>query len=171
MKIDKTDLEDVCIITPDIFKDYRGEYIETFDTNNYLSLTEFVQDDVSISYKNVIRGLHGDQNTTKLIQCLYGRILLTVLDCNPDSKTYLEHIQIILDDKTRQQVLVPSLKANGHLCLSDQCIFSYKQSTHYKDQKQFTIKYDAYDIKWPIDHKNIILSERDKYAKNKLENL
>ena len=73
MKIEKTNLTNVLRITPDKFKDHRGYYIETYNKNNYkkngISIN-FIQDDISVSFKNVLRGIHGDQETWKLISCL-----------------------------------------------------------------------------------------------------
>ena len=85
-----------------------------------------------------------------------------------DSPTYLQHQTFTISDKNRKQILVPSGCANGHLCMSDECIFSYKQTTYYEGQgAQFTIKWDdeRFNIYWPI--KNPILSIRDSfYDKN-----
>ena len=75
MKIKKTPLDGVLEIELDSFKDFRGEYLESFNKNDYISngiSLDFVQDDFSISSKNVLRGIHGDQNTWKLVSCLYG---------------------------------------------------------------------------------------------------
>ena len=72
-------LPDVAIITPDIFYDYRGEYIETWNIENYKIFNKgnitFKQDDISTSVRHTLRGLHGDNETWKLVQCLYGSLL------------------------------------------------------------------------------------------------
>ena len=163
-------LNDVLIIEPNIFEDFRGEYIETFNKQEYeqfipkLKTFEFVQDNASFSQYGTLRGLHGDGNTWKLIQCLYGKIFIAIICADPDSKDYLKHTEITLTDKTRNQILIPPKYANGHICLSDSCIFSYKQSTYYEDQKQFTIRWNSkrFSIKWPIDP--ILLSKRDQFG-------
>jgi len=150
---------------PEIFRDHRGKYIETFNEKAYhkYQLPHFVQDDVSVSRKNVLRGLHGDHKTYKLIQCLHGKIMLAVADIRIDSPTYKQWETFILDDETHQQVLVPKGFVNGHLCLSDTCIFSYKQSTYYEGQgAQISIKWNdpSFEIEWP-EGIQPILSERD----------
>jgi len=163
-------LPDVAIIQPEIFYDYRGEYIETWNIENYKIFDKgnicFKQDDISASNKHVLRGLHGDFETWKLIQCAYGSLLLVAVDMRPDSKTYLQYDMFSINDKNRVQVLIPPGFANGHLIMSDFGVFSYKQSTLYAGAKaQFTVRWDdpKLNIPWPI--KNPILSLRDKNAK------
>ena len=165
----------VAEITPSIFTDYRGEYVETWNVENYKvfkDLPPFKQDDVSVSTKNVLRGLHGDEKTWKLVQCLHGSIFLVVVDCrvslNQDfihNNNYGKYETFIINDQKRNQILVPPGFANGHLVLSDKAIFSYKQTTLYEGaDKQFTI--NPFDPKigilWPHqDTKQYILSIRD----------
>tara|TARA_X000000950_G_scaffold287537_1_gene400195 strand:- start:1596 stop:2105 length:510 start_codon:yes stop_codon:yes gene_type:complete len=165
LKIKKTNLDKVIIITPPtIFEDFRGKYIETYNkkiyTNSGIKLN-FVQDDVSISKKNVLRGIHGDNKTWKLISCLHGKFLLVVVNNDKKSKKYKKYFSIILSEKNRLQVLVPPKHGNGHLVLSDKAIFHYKQTTEYDRKSQFTIMWDDkdYKFKWPI--KKPILSKRD----------
>jgi dTDP-4-dehydrorhamnose 3,5-epimerase len=131
---------------------------------------DFVQDDVSISKKNVLRGLHGDglkpkQNATwKLIQCLDGEIFVVIVDVRKDSSTFKQTKTFILNDSNKYQLLIPPGCGNGHLCLSNKCIFHYKQSEYYKGQSdQFTIKWNSVGVNWPINGEPI-LSERDKNA-------
>ena len=84
------DIAGLVVFEPDVFYDVRGEYINTFNTKDYAFLNEeFVEDDFSMSRKNVLRGMHGDPETKKLIQCLYGSILLGVADLRADSPSYL----------------------------------------------------------------------------------
>ena len=83
-------------------------------------------DTFSKSKKSVFRGLHGDNKTWKLISCLFGEIHLTVL--NPKTKKIA---RFKLDSSTRNQVLVPNDCENGHYCLSDECLFSYKMTERY----------------------------------------
>ena len=165
MKVENTALDGVLLITPStIFEDFRGEYIETYNKNNYFKKNikiDFIQDDISISKKNVLRGIHGDQNTWKLISCLFGSFYLVVINNNPSSDQYKKHISLTLSDRNKKQILVPPKFGNGHLVVSDEAIFHYKQSTDYNREGQFTIKWNdpEYNIWWPIDRP--ILSERD----------
>lgn len=163
-------LPEVNIISPDVHYDYRGEYIETWNIENYKVFGGgniiFKQDDISTSVKHTLRGLHGDFETWKLVQCLYGSLLQVAVDMRPDSSNYLKYDIFPINDKNRNQILIPPGFANGHLVMSDFGIFSYKQSTLYKGvSEQFTIKWNdpKINIPWPIE--NPILSLRDKNAK------
>jgi dTDP-4-dehydrorhamnose 3,5-epimerase len=153
---------------PTPFFDVRGEYINTYNTEDYGFLNlQFVEDDFSISTKHVLRGLHGDSKTKKLIQCLQGSILLAVADLRRDSKSYLETRLYAVNDKNRLQVLVPEGCINGHLVLSDSCIFSYKQTELYTGQEnQISVRYDDpwLNIPWRVE--NPLLSTRDSQAKH-----
>lgn len=166
-------LKDVKIISPFVYNDFRGTYVETYNKENYSVLKDydgvplcFVQDDISESRKNTLRGLHGDEKTWKLIQCLKGSIFVAVVDMRENSETYLKHETFSISELDRRQILVPAGFGNGHLCLSDFCIFSYKQTTYYEGkEKQFTVNWEdpAINIRWPI--KTPILSDRDYNAK------
>ena len=167
-------IKDVAIITPFKHYDYRGEYIETFNQKFYeifqyhaKAPTTWVQDDVSTSVRHTLRGLHGDNKTWKLVQCLYGSMLATVVDMRPESPSYLKWIQVPINDKNRTQVLIPAGCANGHLVMSEFGIFSYKQSEYYSGaENQFTIRWNdpSLNITWPIN--NPILSSRDLQAQD-----
>lgn len=160
------DIEGLILFNPDIFYDIRGEYINTFNINDYAFVGKFVEDDISISRKNVLRGMHGDSNTKKLIQCLHGGILLGVADLRKDSPSYLQSRLYFLNDKNRQQVLVPEGCVNGHYVLTDTCIFSYKQTELYSGaHNQISVRYDDPWIKVPWGVKDPILSNRDSSAK------
>lgn len=165
MLIKSTNLEGVKIIEPPtIFHDHRGDYIETYNKGLYYNndiKIDFIQDDISISQKNVLRGIHGDSKTWKLISCIYGEIFVIIVNNDPKSKQYNQYEHFIISDKNNYQILVPPLFGNGHLVLSDKCIFHYKQSTYYNRNNQFTILWNdpKYNFKWPI--KNPILSKRD----------
>ena len=109
-------LEGVVIIQPDIFYDYRGEYVETWNVENYKIFDhivnnskkiEFKQDDISTSVKHTLRGLHGDNKTWKLVSCIYGSLLQVVVDMRESSDTYLEYDMFSINDKNRKQILIP----------------------------------------------------------------
>lgn len=165
IKISKTKLKGVLTIKPNVFRDFRGEYVETYNEKIYKTngiAVNFIQDDISVSKRNVLRGIHGDDETWKLISCLYGKFYFVVINCDKKSKDFGKWQNFILSGKNRLQVLVPPKHGNAHLILSDEAIFHYKQSTYYNPQKQFTYKWNnpVFKIKWPI--KNPILSKRDK---------
>jgi dTDP-4-dehydrorhamnose 3,5-epimerase len=164
-------IQDLKRINTEVFYDFRGEYLETFNeekynfSDRYGQKIVFVEDDISMSKRHVLRGLHGDEKTWKLIQCLYGEIYVVVVDLREDSPTYLHIDSFAVNDKNRSQILIPAGCANGHLCLSDSCIFSYKQSQYYNGaDKQFTIRWDdpKLNIFWPV--KDPLVSVRDSSA-------
>ncbi len=164
-KISDTSLIGVKKIVLTSFKDHRGSYTETYNKQFFLENNidiEFLQDDISISKKNVLRGIHGDQNTTKLISCLHGAFQLVIVNNDPNSSQFLKWESFELSFDNKMQILVPPKFGNGHLVLSETCIFHYKQNTQYNRSGQFTIKWNEpkFKFKWKID--NPILSERDK---------
>lgn len=157
-------IEDALIIDPEGFEDHRGEYVETYNERDYREAgidIHFVQDDYSVSTRNVLRGLHGDHKTWKLVSCPHGKYYLVVLDVRETSPTFGQWESFVLSCRNHKQVLIPPGCANGHLIISETAIFSYKQSEYYDPSSQFTIKYNdpRYGIWWPIV--NPILSRRD----------
>lgn len=168
MKIETSKIfgNDVKIIYPNIYEDFRGQYVEIWNKELYKDFgVEFLQDDISISVKHTIRGFHGDQSTWKLISCLQGSLYQVIVDMREESPTYLKWESFSINDKNRKQILLPPRFGNAHLVMSDGAIFHYKQSTLYEGQdKQFTVRWDdpKINVYWPIN--NPILSERDKLS-------
>lgn len=166
MKVEKTDLDGVLLITPPIMaEDYRGTNTEVYNEKIYRENginQNFVLDSISTSRQHVLRGLHGDDCTTKLITILHGSAYFVVLNVVPGHPQYGQWQEFTLSDRNRLQVLVPPNFANGHLVMSDHVVFSYKLTHYYDRNSQFTIKYNdpKFNIYWPI--KNPILSERDR---------
>lgn len=165
IKAEKTSLEGVLKFKLDIFEDHRGHYIETYNEKLYKEQgvdIKFVQDDASMSIRGVLRGIHGDNETWKLISCLYGVIYAVVVNCDTDSKQCGKWESFLLAESNGLQVLVPPKHGVAHLVLSDKAIFHYKQSSYYNREKQFTYRYDdeRFGIWWPV--KDPILSKRDE---------
>lgn len=166
MKFYKTSLSKVYLIEPFTnFTDHRGNYAEIFNKkkfNQNFRKIKFVEDDISTSKYKVLRGIHGDFKTCKLVSCLFGSFFLVVVNNIRRSKEYLKHTTFILSDKNRKQVLIPPGFGNAHLVLSKTAIFHYKQSEYYNRNRQFTLKWNdpKLKIKWPL--RNPILSKRDK---------
>ena len=168
VKINKSELfKDVKVIQPEPFYDYRGEMWTVWEKDKEVlpAGLEWKISMFSYSKKNVLRGLHGDNVTWKHISCVYGEIYFLVVDNRPESPTYLKWESYVLSDKNHISVLVPPSFLNGHLCLSDDCLFHYTQSypNDYVDiDGQESIKWndERLNINWPID--NPILALRDK---------
>ena len=91
----------------------------------------FIQDDISTSYSNVLRGIHGDSKTWKLVSCLKGSFYLVVVNNYSSSVEFGKWEGFTLSDVNRRQILIPPKFGNGHLVLSDSAIFHYKQTTDY----------------------------------------
>jgi dTDP-4-dehydrorhamnose 3,5-epimerase len=150
---------------PDYFSDERGDLWTIWNENNSPNNLKFNHDKVAISKKNVLRGLHGDSKSWKLITCLSGEIFLAVVDYRKDSETYLKTETFILNDKNKQIVLVPPFFLNGHYVISDSATFFYKWAYEggYPDvNEQFSVNWfdPKLNINWPT--KDPILSDRDK---------
>jgi dTDP-4-dehydrorhamnose 3,5-epimerase len=166
MEVTKTKLEGVLLIKPPtIFEDFRGRYVEIYNREIYREAgigIEFIQEDVSVSSRHVLRGLHGDGTTWKLISCLYGRFYFVVVNNDPESPQFRQWVSFTLSDSNCLQVLVPPRHGNGHLVLSESAIFHYKQNTEYDRESQFTIPWNdpKFKIWWPVSQP--ILSQRDQ---------
>ena len=161
-------LSKVSILSKDSFEDHRGQLFTIWEQADF-PLLPFNHDKIAISKKNVLRGLHTDKSW-KLITCVYGKIQLIVVDINPRSDNYLNHLDITIDSKDllKTSVLVPPGMLNGHLVLSEEAVFHYKWSYEgsYPDaNEQLSVNWA--DPKLSIDWKtnNPILSERDKNTK------
>ncbi|MFA4905595.1 MAG: dTDP-4-dehydrorhamnose 3,5-epimerase family protein [Candidatus Margulisiibacteriota bacterium] len=168
IEITKTKLEDVLLIKPTAFEDHRGEYCEIYNYDLYREKgvkVDFVEEDISTAYHGVLKGIHGDTETWKLISCLHGKFYLVVVNYDQASKDFGKWQSFLLSDRNHYQVLVPPKHGNGHMCLSEKSIFHYKQSSYYDPKRQFTIKWndDRFKFWWPL--KNPILSQRDEEGK------
>jgi dTDP-4-dehydrorhamnose 3,5-epimerase len=158
-------LQGVKIFKESIFRDRRG-FIWTSWTNKkkYKDL-KFNHDKFALSKKNVLRGIHWDTKTWKLISCVYGKIFFVIVDCRPGSTSYLKYSKLILDHKKNESILIPPMFGNAMLCLSDECVLHYKLSykgTYNDFNKQQSMHWNdlRVKIKWP--KKKFILSNRDK---------
>ena len=165
IEVDKTKLEGVLLIRPTFFQDHRGQYLELYNERLYKSKgigIDFLEDDISVARRDVIKGIHGDSLTWKLISCLHGEFYLVVINYDKESKSFGRWQSFVLSETNNHQVLIPPKYGNGHLCLSEKSIFHYKQSSYYDPSRQFTIKWNdpRFNIEWPTQ--NPILSDRDK---------
>jgi dTDP-4-dehydrorhamnose 3,5-epimerase len=163
MRIFDTALDGVKLIQPEIFEDFRGTNFESYNKKYYdVALNiDFVVDSISTSRRHTLRGIHGDNKTTKLVSCLYGTIHMLIINRDPDSSQYNQWFTTTLSDRNKYQLLIPPKFGNGHLVMSDEAVFSYKLSEYYDRASQFTIKWNdpMHGFFWPIKHP--ILSERD----------
>lgn len=168
MKIEKTSLDGALLIKPEFFSDERGYFLETYSESKYKSQDidiHFVEDDISISKKNVLRGIHGNNETWKLISCVHGKIFFVVVNCDKKSPAFGKWESFDLNDENHWRVLVPPMYGSAYVALTDKVIVQYKQSSYYNSQGQFTYRWDdpKFSINWPIE--NPILSPRDAGTK------
>jgi dTDP-4-dehydrorhamnose 3,5-epimerase len=158
------------VIDLPVFRDNRGVFVEAFNVDQWRflrddgSVIKFVEDDYSISNRGVVRGLHGDRITWKLVSCLSGSCFAVVVDCRSGTVSRACE-SFALDSSSPRQVLVPAGCATGFASLEDGTVFAYKQSTRYRGaDAQFTLRWNdpALAIEWPVEH--AIVSERDAAA-------
>lgn len=171
MEIEKTEIEGCFVITPKVFTDERGQFYESFHNEKFKNATgldvSFVQDNISISTKNVIRGLHfqkGEFAQAKLVQAIKGKVLDVLVDIRKESPTFGKHLKFTLSEENRKQVFVPKGIAHGFVVLSDEAVFSYKCDAYYQPSSEAGIFYadEQLEIDWQIDMKDAIISPKDQ---------
>ena len=161
MKVTKTKFKNLVLIKTKIHHDNRGFFKENFKYNTLKK--KFVFDCVSMSKKNVLRGLHLQTKNPqgKLISVLTGEIFDVALDLRKNSKTFGKYFSIKINEKSDFSIYIPPHFAHGFLCLSKECKILYK-CTNYRSQKhEKTILWNDSDlnIKWP--KANYVVSQKD----------
>jgi dTDP-4-dehydrorhamnose 3,5-epimerase len=158
-------IKDIIEIQLSAFVDFRGEIYTFWNQKEFDYNVNFNHDKFTLSNKNVLRGLHGDFESTKMVTCAWGEVFYVFLDFRKDSETYMQYDTVILSQSKKNAVIFPPGIASGALTLSENSVTSYKLSypRGYPDtNQQFSIKWNLpeLNIKWPVE--DIILSERDK---------
>ncbi len=166
MKTQKTELDGVLIIEPDVFKDQRGYFVETYQRQRYTDAginVDFVQDNLSFSKKGTLRGLHFQHphDQAKLVQVIQGEVFDVVADIRRESPTFGKWIGQYLSDENKLQIFVPEGFAHGFCVLSDTALFHYKCSDFYAPECEGGIRWSDPDvaIDWPLD--SPIVSDKD----------
>ncbi len=166
MKIKSVKISGLKIIQTKIFFDKRGFFKEVYKNN--LIKKNFKFDVISLSKKNVIRGLHiqTKKPQAKVITVVSGKIMDVAVDLRKNSKTFGKYYSLIISDKSDYSFYVPEGFAHGFLCLSDKCIVHYKCSEYRHKESETTLNWNdqGVKIKWPI--KKPILSKKDKIGKD-----
>jgi len=168
-KFNKTSIEGVFIIEPQVFGDNRGYFMETYKEPEFkaagLDYT-FVQDNQSKSKKGVLRGLHFQINhpQAKLVRVIKGEVFDVAVDLRKGSPTYGKWEGVILSEENKKMLMIPRGFAHGFLVLSDEAEFIYKCDDVYHPNDEGGIMYNDPDIgiKWPEIDCEITLSEKDK---------
>ena len=163
MKINKTFIEDLLIIEPQLFKDDRGFFYESYNKNNLDKVVNvvFVQDNESKSNKGVVRGLHFQLppfEQTKLVRCVSGKILDVAVDLRTNSKTYGKYFSIELSSENKKQLFVPKGFAHGFQVISDEAIVNYKVDNFYNPKSDSGIIWNDKElsIDWNLAIKPVI---------------
>lgn len=172
-EIQFTDIPEVLILKPQVFKDSRGYFFESFNSLNFIKTTnhliKFIQDNESYSTKNVMRGLHFQKMPyaqSKLVRCVKGAILDFALDIREGSPTYGKHVAVELNEDNKYQLFIPVGFAHGFLTLSDEAIVNYKVDDYYnKDSEGGILITDpelGLELPEGFDISNALLSDKDK---------
>ncbi|QTA83063.1 dTDP-4-dehydrorhamnose 3,5-epimerase [Desulfonema limicola] len=166
MNIISTSLEGVLIIEPDVFKDQRGFFMETWNQRRYEKsgiYQDFVQDNLSFSVKGTLRGLHYQikHPQAKLVQAVSGEIYDVAVDIRPGSPAFGQWTGVYLSGENKRQLLIPKGFAHGFCVLSETALFMYKCSDFYMPEDEGGILWSDPEIgiKWP--ETNPIISEKD----------
>ena len=171
MKVTQTEIKDVLVIEPDIFKDSRGWFFESYNKKKLKDLgidIDFIQDNHSLSMtKGTLRGLHfqnAPYSQSKLVRCVRGAVLDVAVDIRKDSPTYKKWVSALLTEENKKQFFIPKGFAHGFITLTDNVEFEYKVDNYYDKQSDRTIRFDDKDIGIDWVNDNPILSEKDEDA-------
>ena len=168
MIITPTPIKNLLILEPQIFKDDRGYFYESYNKNRFSELginDVFVQDNQSCSKKGVIRGLHFQippYSMTKLVRVVKGSVMDVAVDLRKDSPTYGHHFSVLLSEENHKQFYIPVGFAHGFVTLEDDTVFAYKCSQFYHKESEVTILFDDPTLKIDWGVKNPIITEKDK---------
>lgn len=168
MTVTSFDIDGLLLIDPKVFSDERGYFLETFNELKYKEILgsqyTFVQDNLSLSAKGVLRGLHfqlAPYSQGKLVQVLKGKVLDVAVDIRIDSPTYGHYQSVELSDTNHLQFWIPPGFAHGFLTLEENTLFSYKCTQYYSPENERTILWndEVLKINWGIE--NPIVSKKD----------
>ena len=170
MEYIETAIKGVYVIEPKVFSDARGYFMEAWkkaEFEAHVGPVEFVQDNESKSSYGVLRGLHyqkGDCSQAKLVRVIKGKVIDVAVDIRKSSPTFGKYVMVELSEENKRQFFIPRGFAHGFLVLSDEAIFTYKVDNPYAPQADAGIRFDDPEIgiEWPIDPKDMLLSEKDK---------
>ncbi|TRU27658.1 MAG: dTDP-4-dehydrorhamnose 3,5-epimerase [Microcystis aeruginosa Ma_MB_S_20031200_S102] len=169
MKVIPTEIPDVLIIEPQVYGDDRGFFLESFNQKDFREKTgvntTFVQDNHSMSLKNVLRGLHYQIHNPqgKLVRVVSGSVFDVAVDARQSSPTFGQWVSCVLSAENKRIFWVPEGFAHGFIVLSDRAEFLYKTTNYYYPQYEKTILWNDADlgIDWPLDTPPI-LSPKDQ---------
>tara|TARA_B110000208_G_scaffold142994_1_gene172500 strand:+ start:1327 stop:1881 length:555 start_codon:yes stop_codon:yes gene_type:complete len=169
MNFIETKILDVIIIEPTVFGDERGYFLESYNQKKFEEVVEkisFVQDNESKSSKGVLRGFHFQKppfEQAKLVRCIEGKVLDVAVDIRKNSKTYGQHVAVLLSGKNKRQLFVPRGFAHGFLVLSDSATFAYKVDNTYAPEFEAGIRWNdkELNIQWGMENGEVMVSKKD----------
>lgn len=170
MKIYKTPIAGLLIIEPQIFRDSRGYFTESFSQRDFEQQTglsvRFVQDNESLSSYGVVRGMHFQKPPyaqAKLVRCVAGKVLDVALDLRTGSQTFGKHFAVELSSENHLQLFIPEGFAHGFSVLSQTALFQYKCNKYYHPESEGGILLDdsGLGIDWKVQEESRVLSEKD----------
>lgn len=169
MKVTPLEIADVLLIEPDVFGDARGYFLEAFNARRYREIgidQPFVQDNVSVSARGVLRGLHFQQPNPqgKLVQVMSGEVFDVAVDLRPHSASFGRWVAATLTGTNHHQLWLPPGFAHGFLVLSDSAMFAYKCTALYDKASERSVRWNDPDIgiRWPAS--DVQLSDKDAGA-------
>ncbi|MEL4454548.1 dTDP-4-dehydrorhamnose 3,5-epimerase [Lutimonas vermicola] len=171
MILEKTDINDIILLTPKVYYDSRGYFMESYNEKKVAMLIKdrFVQDNESVSHKNVLRGLHFQlppHAQSKLIRVVKGSILDVAVDLRKDSSTFGKHFKHVLSGENKKQLYIPAGFAHGFLSLEDDTILNYKCSDYYDAKSEASLLWNDPDLSIDWGVLDPILAEKDRMAEN-----
>lgn len=167
--VEDTPIEGLKVITPTVFGDKRGYFMESYNQNDFKEAGldyVFVQDNQSASKKGVLRGMHFQLNypQDKLVRVIRGEVFDAVIDLREGSKTYGQWYGVLLSEENKKMFMIPKGFAHGFLVLSDYAEFAYKCTDFYHPNDEGGIIYNDPEvgIKWPIpEGMELTMSDKD----------
>jgi dTDP-4-dehydrorhamnose 3,5-epimerase len=169
MIVETTPLAGLLLIKPDVFGDERGFFQETWNLRRYTEAgldRHFVQDNLSLSRKGILRGLHfqNPHPQGKLVYVLQDEVFDVAVDVRADSPTFGQWYGVTLSAENHHQLFVPEGFAHGFCVTSDMALFAYKCTDFYRPQSEFSVLWNDPDIgiEWPLA--NPELSDKDRKA-------
>lgn len=171
LSFEETEIEGLKIINPFYIEDERGAFVKCFEKDIYkengLDISTIYEINSPISKKGAVRGLHFQTKNpqSKLLRCVYGKILDVVVDLRKNSKTFGQYHSEILSHENRKMLYIPKGFAHGFICLSDISMVSYLSESKYSPNSDGGIywKDEELNINWHLDEIEVpIVSEKDK---------
>lgn len=170
MKFTETEIKDLFIIEPKLWRDDRGYFYESYSKKAFEEAgiyADFVQDNQSFSQKGTLRGLHAQSNPNaqgKLVRVIKGSVTDVAVDIRKDSPTYGKHLTANLSEENHKMLWVPPGFLHGFVTLEDDTIFTYKVTNLYDKASEIGVLWNDKDlgIDWGIDASEVILSDKDK---------